>query len=50
VFDFLTCTFIAIRKSRLESQGNTFDRCGQIMAYADDVVGDYKILKMYLRH
>ena len=29
---------IAIRKCRVESWGNIFDKCSQIMAYADDVV------------
>jgi len=29
---------IAIRKSKVETQGTIFDKCSQIMAYADDVV------------
>jgi len=29
---------IAIRKYRVESRGNIFDKCSQIMAYPDDVV------------
>jgi len=29
---------IAIRQSKVQTQGNLFGRCGQIMAYADDVV------------
>ena len=29
---------IAIRRSQVETQGTIFDKCSQIMAYADDVV------------
>jgi len=28
----------AIRRSKVETQGTIFDKCSQIMAYADDVV------------
>jgi len=42
----------AIRISKVETWGTTFDICSQIMAYAADVVimgGDDKMLK-YLHH
>jgi uncharacterized protein with PhoU and TrkA domain len=29
---------IAIRRSQVETKGTIFDKCNQIMAYADDVV------------
>jgi len=29
---------IAIRRSEVETRGTIFDKCGQIMAYTDDVV------------
>jgi hypothetical protein len=29
---------IAIRRSKVETQGRKFDKCRQIMAYAEDVV------------
>jgi hypothetical protein len=29
---------IAITRSKIETKGTIFDKCGQIMAYADDVV------------
>jgi sorting nexin-29 len=29
---------IAIRRSKVETKGTIFDKCNQIMAYADDVV------------
>ena len=43
---------IAIIRSNLETWGTIFDKCGQIMAYADDdIMGeDYKMLKQYLHH
>ena len=44
---------IAIRRSTVENRGNIFDKCNQIMVYADDLVimeEDYKILKEYLYH
>jgi hypothetical protein len=44
---------IAIRRSKVETRVNIFDKCRQIIAYPDDVLlweKDYKIFKEYLHH
>jgi hypothetical protein len=44
---------IAVETSQIEIWGITFDKCSQILIYADDVVlqeEDYWMLKKYLHH
>ena len=44
---------ISIRSSKVEIRGNIFDKCSQIVAYADDVVVTGRRLQdveMYLHH
>jgi len=44
---------IAIRRSKVEKQGRTFEKLGKVMAYAEDaVVLQRKLqeLKKYVRH